>query len=133
MSYRRHANRDEEFSSTESSGSVSNRGRRSDDEKGSVVLSPARPDSPSVEPMDDDHAGNEGSATGVGSGDGKAIAVAAAPPRTRGPSQQAPKRPFRPQSCRLRDQPHVFEARSGLNDHATVHHGTFYSAWVTTS
>jgi len=82
----------------------------------------------SVELMDDDRTGDTGRVTQAGSGGDGAITVAATPPRTRGPSQQEPMRPFRPQSCRLCTHPHVFETRSRLDDHATMYQGSYYSA-----
>ena len=52
-----------------------------------------------------------------------AIAIPKAPQRAKGPSWQAPKRPFTHQRCRLRSYPHVFVTCSGLNVHSTLQHG----------
>jgi len=48
---------------------------------------------------------------------------------TRGSSgRRAPQPIYRPQTCRLCDRETVYLTRSGLSDHATVHHGHWYSA-----
>jgi len=127
MSRSRGANCDRDFSSLESSGSVSDRGGRLDD-KVSMGLPTARSADPLAEPMDDDCTDDTARVTQAGSGGEGAIAVAAAPSHTRDPSLQEPKRPFRPQSCRLCTHSHIFATRSGLNDHATMYHGSYYSA-----
>jgi len=103
----------------------------SDDDLGRVSSPMVRSADPSVEPINDDRTGVEGAVGNVtqaaSGGDGD-TAVAAAPQCTRGPNRQAPKRLFRPQSCRMCTNPHVFETSSGLNDHAAMHHGMYYSA-----
>ena len=35
---------------------------------------------------------------------------------------------YMPQSCRLCDKPTIYVTRSGLSDHATMHHAHWYSA-----
>ena len=48
-------------------------------------------------------------------------------PAPRNLSLQALKYPFTPQACRLCSHPTVYRSRSGLSDHATIHHGCWYS------
>jgi len=51
------------------------------------------------------------------------------PSGTRGSSgRQAPQPIYRPQACRLCDRETVYLTRSGLSDHATIHHRHWYSA-----
>ena len=49
-------------------------------------------------------------------------------PATKTPSCKPPKHPFRPQACQLCNQLTVYQTRSGLSDHATIHHSSWYSA-----
>jgi len=46
----------------------------------------------------------------------------------RNPSWQAPKYSFTPQACQLCSHPMVYRSRSLLSDHATIHHGCWYSS-----
>jgi len=48
-------------------------------------------------------------------------------PAPRYPSLQAHKCPFTPQAYRLCSHPTVYQSDSGLSDHATIHHGCWYS------
>ena len=43
-------------------------------------------------------------------------------------SRQAPKYPLTPQACRLCSHPTVYRSRGELSDHATIHHGCWYSS-----
>ena len=49
-------------------------------------------------------------------------------PAPRNPSWQAPKYSFTPQACQLCSHPMVYRSRSLLSDHATIHHGCWYSS-----
>jgi len=69
-------------------------------------------------------ASGTGVSTRASAGGGGAAATPKTRPRTKGPSWQAPKCPFKHQKCRLYDHLYVFETCSGLN----VHHGWYYSA-----
>ena len=49
-------------------------------------------------------------------------------PAPRNPSWQAPKYCLTQQTCQLCSHPTVYRSRSGLIDHATIHHGCWYSS-----
>jgi len=63
---------------------------------------------------------------GDGGGEAQAQPRAEEVPVTRATSALEPV--YRPQACRLCKRPTIYLTRSGLSDHATVHHGRWYSA-----
>jgi len=65
---------------------------------------------------------------GDGSGEPLAQPSAEASGGSRAGSGFEPRPVYTPQACRLCCRPTVYLTRSGLSDHATVHHGHWYSA-----
>jgi len=65
---------------------------------------------------------------GDGNGEPSAQLSAGASGSARAGSGFEPRLVYTPQACRLCCRPTIYLTRSGLSDHATVHHGHWYSA-----
>jgi len=130
MSRKCHTPPDVELSDSENSSSESE-----DDETSNNMLEcTGMPKERSVDPPAGSVGANahSGAVGGVGVSTwalaGCGCAATKTPSHTKGAGRQPPKCPFKPQKCRLCNHLHVFETRSGLNEHATMHHGCYYSS-----
>ena len=86
-------------------------------------------DKPSEEKQDETAVETTSKVRGsIGHGGGGAQAQSRAEGFSVGRHRSMPEPVYKPQACRLCARDTIYLTRSGLSDHATVHHGCWYSA-----